>query len=179
MKKALASALALCLVCLAGAPALAAELPRVFVDNGNSSFYGSCHTDHWANFPKTPKKSKRICSPPGPLEIRPKVIEMSADGDGWLSNLDWLVWTSTAAGAIGLQNVRCWPPPGKTWPLPPGVPNAACPGGSGAQDAYMAPVAVSLSVPIASSRGLVFTFLTVTRSSGPVQQSCLPPASRC
>jgi hypothetical protein len=100
-----------------------------------------------------------------PLKVRPTAIRLSEDGNGTLTNLTWSAWTHTSARATGLQEVRCFG--GSTDPK-------CYPGRFG----YAVPATVRLSIPVSTSRGVVFTVLKATRR-GHIETVCLPPAQEC
>lgn len=100
-----------------------------------------------------------------PLKVRPTTIRLSEDGNGLLTNLIWSTWTRASAKATGLQEVRCFG--ASTDPK-------CYPGRVG----YTVPATVRLSVPVSTSRGVVFTVLRASRR-GHTQTVCLPPADEC
>jgi hypothetical protein len=100
-----------------------------------------------------------------PLKVRPTTIRLSEDGNGLLTNLNWSAWTRASARATGLQLVRCFGPSTEPQCHPWRI-------------GYTVPATVRLSVPVSTSRGLVFTVLKAT-ARGHTQTVCLPPADSC
>jgi hypothetical protein len=145
----------------------AQPLPTVYVDYPSGSFYHQCESYIVYGVPSLHIKKHRVhtCYDPSPLKVRPTTISLSVDGNSSLSSLDWSGWTATSASGSGLQYVRCFG--GST------DPNCAA-----KEFGYNVPVEVQLRTPVATSRGVVFTVLTVTRRGSPTTW-CLPPAAAC
>jgi hypothetical protein len=115
-------------------------------------------------------------------EARPPTISVSEDGNGFLSDITWSVWSDSTARGSGLQSVRCF-----------GIlqghaqnPNCApyhCSSSGGPTYcyprlfSYNVPATIRLSVPVATAGGVDFTRLRV--SSSPTDSACLPPANSC
>lgn len=100
-----------------------------------------------------------------PLRVRPTFIRLSEDGNGLLTNLTWSSWTRVSARGTGLQEIRCFG----------GSTDPRCYSG---RFGYTVPATVRLSVPVSTSRGVVFTVLRATRR-GHTETVCLPPAEEC
>jgi hypothetical protein len=173
--------------------ATAQPLPRVFVvyGVGGETLVKTTVRPHGQSYNSCPAPLvylggqcyKRVPEPFDQVyKLRPSSITVSADGDEDLSSIDWTSWGNVQAGGSGLQFVRCWPslsrvkahPGTGGWPLPPGMPYARCPGGSGAEDSFDQPVTIRLSVPVETAHGPVFTMLTTSWHSF---ELVLPPAS--
>lgn len=104
-------------------------------------------------------------------KARPSWIMMSVDGNGELSDINWLAWTPTHAIGDGLEDVvnfncgtqhdqRCWP-----WD-----DDGAGVAGEGKE----LTVTIRLTSPIETAHGLVFTIIRISGSAG---YTTLPPAT--
>jgi hypothetical protein len=142
------------------ATASGVSLPRVYLEYPNGAFTRQCETYTIGG------RVTHHCYGPSPLGVRPSTISRSVDGDGDLSGLVWSSWTSYNAVGSGLELIRCFG----------GSTDPHC--GSG-RFGYSVPVAVGLSHPVSTSRGVVFTVVTVRRVGFPPSITCLPPASAC
>jgi len=152
----------------AGAAAAGNSPPSVVVDFPNGTFLKMCKTYTVGAVPSLHQKKHVVhqCYGPSKLAVRPPAISVSVDGDGDLSNLTWLTWTATSATGSGLVAVRCFG-------------ESTDPHCAGRQFEYQAPARVRLTTPVSTSRGVVFTVLSVTRPGARTQLICLPPASAC
>lgn len=134
-------------------PSAAQQLPTVWVGGPNPApCYRSVKVKgKWADH-------KIAC-----YDVRPPTISLSEDGNGFLSDLHWTVWTAARAVATGFRYVRCYP-------VGPRDPRCV---GQPPSGGYEVPVKVFLTKPVATSHGPLFTVLTEAGFKG---QWCVTPS---